>query len=564
LPYVEVAHLPSSSSYFAEILQPLGIAYIGASDLPHSTHQSVIFGALGHPVLEIRQVLLPKDLHRLTSLVFIAPTRAAVAIFRQRGIQANPSQSLELQESPDENNLTVAGGTRATIIDMDGNRIEAIYPGSLSLGETEKSSADAARRQPRTEEVGRILRWDQSAGTPSASTSQSSLCGLTRHQSSFGWSGESFHQPAEVWSRQVLGDTQSTTPASATNKQAVDLKESSSAIGTSTVVGTLLGLVTGAFLTYGMLSREKDTTSNAGHDHPFVSPPDFRSRQKFPSRDIKEHGEFGSFFDKNRLQGASSLHDDLGRTGSSYRPTKGSEFQQPSRESVPSQSANLAAGRAGLQAPDGATPADFATAPQGRYVEHPYIGTSKLGRATDDVRTGDATSAKTGHDSLAPGCPASSAQRRADSVTIHQTTPWPSSRAQSRVPTHVPTAILDIERETYVSARSRRSSLPFNEIQRSRVRAIESHADAQLMPASSHRSGRPVNVAQSGTSARNVRPPESNVSSYVSARDVPLPASGIGSSRAGWGDGDDDSIAPSDSISCVGDRRRDYGGDVSG
>jgi hypothetical protein len=39
--------------------------------------------------------------------------------------------------------------------------------------------------------------------------------------------------------------------------------------------------------------------------------------------------------------------------------------------------------------------------------------------------------------------------------------------------------------------------------------------------------------------------------SYISARDVCLPMSGVGSSHAEW---DDDmvSVAPSDSISCVG------------
>jgi hypothetical protein len=42
--------------------------------------------------------------------------------------------------------------------------------------------------------------------------------------------------------------------------------------------------------------------------------------------------------------------------------------------------------------------------------------------------------------------------------------------------------------------------------------------------------------------------------SYTSARRIPLPPSGVGSSRAGW-DNDLDSVAPSDSISCVGSRR---------
>ncbi len=46
----------------------------------------------------------------------------------------------------------------------------------------------------------------------------------------------------------------------------------------------------------------------------------------------------------------------------------------------------------------------------------------------------------------------------------------------------------------------------------------------------------------------------SRTASYVSARQVPLPVSGVGSSHADWDD-DADSVAPSDSISCVGSRR---------
>jgi hypothetical protein len=42
----------------------------------------------------------------------------------------------------------------------------------------------------------------------------------------------------------------------------------------------------------------------------------------------------------------------------------------------------------------------------------------------------------------------------------------------------------------------------------------------------------------------------------MAAREVPLPRSGVGSSHARWeGDDDVDSVAPSDSISCVGSRR---------
>jgi hypothetical protein len=52
-------------------------------------------------------------------------------------------------------------------------------------------------------------------------------------------------------------------------------------------------------------------------------------------------------------------------------------------------------------------------------------------------------------------------------------------------------------------------------------------------------------------------PNASRTHSLVSARNVALPPSGVGTSHAQWDDGGDaDSVAPSDSISCAGSRRR--------
>ncbi len=100
--------------------------------------------------------------------------------------------------------------------------------------------------------------------------------------------------------------------------------------------------------------------------------------------------------------------------------------------------------------------------------------------------------------------------------------------------------------ESYVSARSRRSS--------STVRPPPA-------PVSTHTVTRSKTASRAATSAMPVgsnhtsRAPRSLVraDSYISARNVPLPQSGVGSSRADWDD-DADSVAPSDSISCVGSR----------
>jgi len=71
-----------------------------------------------------------------------------------------------------------------------------------------------------------------------------------------------------------------------------------------------------------------------------------------------------------------------------------------------------------------------------------------------------------------------------------------------------------------------------------------------MMPRSQARSRYDTRRA-SGPEYQHMGFPGKPPQSYISARDVNLPMSGVGSSHADW---DDDmvSVAPSDSISCVG------------
>ncbi len=81
------------------------------------------------------------------------------------------------------------------------------------------------------------------------------------------------------------------------------------------------------------------------------------------------------------------------------------------------------------------------------------------------------------------------------------------------------------------------------------------------LPASCVDCGSKVADRNSHVSARNIPLPASGVGtdylhgslSHISARNVPLPGSHVGSSRANWDD-DARSIAPSDSISCIGSK----------
>jgi hypothetical protein len=107
------------------------------------------------------------------------------------------------------------------------------------------------------------------------------------------------------------------------------------------------------------------------------------------------------------------------------------------------------------------------------------------------------------------------------------------------------------DRESYASARSQRT-----------------HSTMRPPPAPFAPSAAPPLVTRSRTGSRvttsTIKMPSqgrvsdahqfSRAGSYLSARNVPLPASAVGSSHADWDD-DDRSVVPDDSISCVGSRR---------
>ncbi|CAK7233210.1 hypothetical protein SBRCBS47491_008531 [Sporothrix bragantina] len=147
-------------------------------------------------------------------------------------------------------------------------------------------------------------------------------------------------------------------------------------------------------------------------------------------------------------------------------------------------------------------------------------------------------------------------------------------------------APLMISEGSYHSTRRESSGLPPHVLSSSRRgSSFDYHGepteradrDSYVSGARSHRTAR---GSGAGGSRLTSTPPNSSRSapvrqsmsrsgSYMSARNVPLPASGVGSSYAQWEeddrfaddnrflyDEDNDSVAPSDSISCVGSRSR--------
>jgi len=155
-PTIDVSHLPSAASFYAEVAQPLGISYLSASDA------RVNFGwvssgpdsntpAQPHVVLSLRQS--PAFPVQRSSITLLANSRVAVDAFYKKGLLANSWQTDHaLQHSPAE--------TRARIRDLDGNMLEAVYasraPGALPRRRTLDIETASTPKEAR-----RVLQWQQ-------------------------------------------------------------------------------------------------------------------------------------------------------------------------------------------------------------------------------------------------------------------------------------------------------------------------------------------------------------------------------------------------------------------
>lgn len=154
-PTIEVSHLPSAASFYAEVAQPLGISYLSASE------SRVNFGWVSpgpesnapqpQVVLSLRQS--PTIQVQRSSITLLANSRGAVESFYKKGLLANSWQTDHtIQHSPAE--------TRARIRDLDGNMLEAVYapraPGALPRRRTLDIETASTPKEAR-----RVLQWQQ-------------------------------------------------------------------------------------------------------------------------------------------------------------------------------------------------------------------------------------------------------------------------------------------------------------------------------------------------------------------------------------------------------------------
>ncbi|KAL2024830.1 hypothetical protein VTK56DRAFT_5651 [Thermocarpiscus australiensis] len=556
LPFLEVEHLPSSSSFYSAITQPLGLRYLSTED---GQFPSITYGNSSRttPVFQIRQVIASRDRPLRTSrIVLSAPSAAAAEDSYDFALRANPDvRDVRLRHSTEtctaasgvsaHRTSTGGGGIRVVITDFDGNIMEIVYrPPPEYPAHYNGSTVRLTKSTER--EASRILHWnyDVVASSHPSPRSGDASSGLapTSSRRSYARYPEDEEQP-------YPGLRRSVTTGSSTYEPATSARENSSGLSAGAVVGTLLGVAAGAALggafTYNMVKNDRSRAPRQEYDMP-----SFIRRSTFPETYDGYSDRKGRYVDVERAVEKVRYPDEY---------LAASDYRRPSPEYIARYSS--------------------VSSPRRREVDEIY----------DSPRGRPPSSRSRTSSARARSEAASNREPYLVSETEHRS--YVSSRSSRHPPIVQRSYTYDTpDRDSYVSARSHRSSStlrapppdPFTSSSHpmsshsrsgSRVTATPriysregSYISARNVPLPESRSPSyisardiplPDSRSPSYISARDIPLPESRAGTYFSARHLPLPASGVGSSHARWEEeGDDaDSIAPSDSISCVGSRK---------
>ncbi|KAK4156406.1 hypothetical protein C8A00DRAFT_41088 [Chaetomidium leptoderma] len=589
LPFLEVEHLPTSSSFYSAVIQPLGLRYLSTED---GHFPSITYGdsSRATPVLQIRQVVSSRDRPLRTSrIVLSAPSAAAADNAYEFALRANPDARNThprhaVSGVSTHRTGTNGGGTRVLITDFVGNMMEISYQPPPDY--PPHFSGSTIRYTKSTDgQASRILGWNYDV----ASSSLPSPAGPSSASDSiYSASRRSHTQYPEGNDQPQPGLRRSVTTGTAVYEPATSARENSNGLSAGAVVGTLLGIATGAALggafTYNsMVKSDRSRPSRQEYD----DMPSFSRRSTFPDKYDGYSDRESRYVDVERDVDKVRYQNDYPPTVSDYRrprPDYIARYSQPdsprSREvddvyddprgRQPSSRSRTSSARPRSES------ASYRDPYAGGEAEHRSYVSSKSSRHPPIVQRGytydtpdresyvSARSQRSNSTVRAPPpdpyavLPAhtSSHSRSGNRVMTTTTTttykaggrPRSYSREGSYTTSarHVP--LPDSRAPTYISARD----LPLPD---SRAPTYITGRDRD-MPL-------PDSRAPTYLSPRDVPLPASRSGTYVSARHVPLPSSHVGSSRAKWDehddviddDDDDDDILPDDSISCVGSRR---------
>ncbi|ETS85491.1 hypothetical protein PFICI_03516 [Pestalotiopsis fici W106-1] len=585
LPYVEVASLPPSASFYSAVTHPLGLKYISASP------GAIVFGApsptdpsTANPVFEVRSVADRTAAPRYQRLVLSAASPSVVQNFRAAALRAAPELLLiggaedGSQRHPDadpSSAFTTSGDSRAQIRDLDDNIMEVVFS---------PDHAGSTVRRTTTEESSHILSWNPDVALASSSRSIAP-----------GAAGGAV-EPPYVLRRSVTTSVIESTPSVASSSSpssppaAADKKSSSGLIGT--VLGAVAaGAAIGGAVTYMNMKGQREKAPRQEFDappfhrrstYPEPAPDHMHVQPRYVERTVEK------VYYADQLPPGKSRHYPPPTYMARYSQVgdRGREVEELDDRSSRYTAQQSTTGRSRTKSEAGSMRQPLMIAD----AEYRSNAGSRYTTATAPKMLMDHSYASSRHSSnMLPEADlwsrTSSRQSTPRSIRQPEVETYVSARTQSHAPTYVSSRSKSYtpDAETYVSSRSKRSErsestirptatrhstydgsivygdMPIRSAAPSRAPSQAHSAATQSRHSTAARSSATASkmmmtpaasaAGASRATARQVPLPESRVS-YTSARAVPLPRS-----HANYDDNNDDdndSIAPSDSISCIG------------
>lgn len=156
-PLIQVSHLPSASSFYAALTQPLGLQFLVAAPIsPATLHYGFVSNSPSGPRKTTVFALSESPVPRLSHITLLAPTSKAILEFHQKSTLLNPnhwSENTLVKTEDDE---------RAVTRDPDGNIIEAVYvPRGSRGGGSHHERGVTLETASSEKEAKRVLEWQE-------------------------------------------------------------------------------------------------------------------------------------------------------------------------------------------------------------------------------------------------------------------------------------------------------------------------------------------------------------------------------------------------------------------
>jgi hypothetical protein len=542
LPFLEVSNLAASSSFYSTVTHPLGLRYISAAspspDLPGSP--SIVYGIATSPpvpIFELRQVRPTVDRPlKLSRIVFSAVSPAAVRDFRAlvQRIKAVDTGAVGFGDHPQLEERAFGaelvqqsdGSPACTQTDLDGNiiKMEVVYVPPAQDYPEWYTGPTVRKTQSTESEASRILSWNYDVAADSAASMSFPPLTPSPQSPVLHREPDCYEERPSLLRRSVTTTTTLLEPA---DPESSSQSLSQSPRGLSAVGAALMGVAAGAALGAGITYSVVRSSGSQGFEAPMA-----QRRSTFPRQYSDPRGQRGdgaSVADRRPPPTLLTRHSYSQAPTAVNRDAGGALDDGRSRHSSRSRPAG---------APSVRTRSELST------DRKPLLLTDVASRS----HAGSRSSARTAEmeDALPPGNPRPTSSRYS---TASRTSKHPPSiRRSSTYDGPV------VDHYSCVSAGSYRTQstvrpAPAPAPQPERVPRVASKAPSKAPSKVPSRAGGPSNSRVSAVTAW----PSGRAESYVSARHVPLPPSGVGSSS--HMDDDLESLAPSDSISCVGSRR---------